>query len=327
MTAITADCPRCRSARDPDDLRCPVCALAIPPTEDTGPRENTIRVQVFRCSGCGAGMEYSARVQAPMCAFCGSVVKLDAFADPVEQIETYLPFTVDRGTAIEVYQRWLSQQGFLQPANLASTTRLESLQAVWWAGWAVDADACVTWTLDSDAGKQEAPWRPHAGELRRTFKNVVIPATRGFSTKECVRLILTYSAANGLDPAAAADQADVVRERFETSRSAARSHIIATLQREAEALILSTGVAPGSRFRNVHTAVQLCGLHTRRIAFPAYAIAYRYRGVLHRTVISGQDPTCIIGEPPRSLAKVVALVTLIFAGLAAALVALGLLLR
>jgi len=86
------------------------------------------------------------------------------------------------------------------------------------------------------------------GETRTTFERVVISATRGFSLEECARLIPTYSAANGLDPAAAADQADVVRERFETTRSAARRLIITFLQYDAEGRILSTGAAVGYRF-------------------------------------------------------------------------------
>lgn len=58
------------------------------------------------------------------------------------------------------------------------------------------------------------------------------------------------------------------------------------------------------------------------MAFPAYVIAYRYRGRLYRTVISGQDAGCIIGNAPRSVAKVIlviALALLVLGGLAVGL--------
>ena len=39
---------------------------------------------------------------------------------------------------------------------------------------------------------------------------------------------------------------------------------------------------------------------TQRYAFPAYVIAFRYRGRLFRTAISGRDPSRILGRAPYS---------------------------
>ena len=60
------------------------------------------------------------------------------------------------------------------------------------------------------------------------------------------------------------------------------------------------GFIPGSRFRNFSAAILLRRLQTLRYAFPAYVVAYRYRGRLFRTVISGQDPTRVLGQAPYS---------------------------
>jgi hypothetical protein len=319
-TPALADCPRCGSAHEADDLRCPVCFLAIPPVARE--RDETVRVRIYRCASCGAAMEYQARAEGPGCVFCGSVLQLDPHADPVEQTEIELPFTVDRRTAVDVYRRWLTQQGFFHPSDLASAARLESLRALSWVGWVAQADALVTWTIDSDAGTQKARWAPHAGELQTTFEQVVIPATRGLSYAECARLIPTYDLASDAPTGRAGDDRAIVRERFEMPRSAARGFIVEQLQRLAEARIQS-GQAPGTRFRHVHAAVHLRNLRTRRVAFPAYALAYRYRGRLWRTVISGQEPSCVIGEVPRSTAKVLLVLAVIIAGLAAAAIGLA----
>jgi len=261
-------------------------------------------------------MEYLARVQAPQCAFCGGVLKLEQPVDPMEQTEKYLPFTVDRVTAVQAYRRWLSRQGFFRPSNLASAARLESLRTLWWVGWAVDANAIVTWTVDSNAGAQRASWAPHAGELQTVFADIVIPATRGLSPAECAVLVPTYALASGIEQPRTSDAA-AIQERFETSRSAARGRIVEAIQRIAEERIKGRE-APGSRFRNFHAAIHLRGLLTRRLAFPAYAIAYRYRGRLYRTVISGQDSECVIGQAPVSLTKLFLIVALFVAGLVAA---------
>jgi hypothetical protein len=66
------------------------------------------------------------------------------------------------------------------------------------------------------------------------------------------------------------------------------------------------GHIPGIRFRNVHTAVLHRRLETRRCSFPAWVLAYRYRDRLFRTVISGQDAGCIVGDAPYSKLKIAA---------------------
>jgi len=318
MTATLSNCQRCGSASEAGDLRCPVCYLAIPHAAgDTG---RGTRVHIFRCPSCGPAMEYRTTVQAPQCAFCGSVLKLEEQIDPVEQTEQYLPFTLDRRAATETYRGWLSRQGFFQPSNLASAARPESLRALWWTGWIVSADAIVTWTLDSDAGARRAAWAPHAGELRTGFDHIVIPATRGLTPHECARLIPTYTVADSVNEPQS-DGRDEVRERFDVSRSVARGRIVEAIRGLAEARI-KDHEAPGTRFRNFHASIQLRGLRTRRVAFPAYAIAYRYGNRLYRTVISGQDSACVVGQTPISLVKVALFVALILAGFAAAMIGL-----
>jgi hypothetical protein len=265
-------------------------------------------------------MKYSATVKAPHCAFCGGVLKLEEFTDPDEQIEQRLPFTVTRAEAVEVYQQWTRRQGFFRPFNFASRTTLESLRAVWWPAWMVDARALATWTADSDAGATKAKWAPHAGELQSHFDDVIIPASRGLTSEECTRLIASYDLTR-LTSVGAEAPSDAEAERFDMPRSFARATIVGAIRKRTEARILA-GEVPGSRFRNLHTAIHLRGLSTRRVALPAYVIAYRYRGRLHRTVISGADPTCVIGEAPRSLGKLVLLILLglsAFGGLAALL--------
>jgi hypothetical protein len=270
---------------------------------------------MLRCDSCGAAMEYQTKVRGPQCAFCGGILKLEEQIDPLEQTEIHIPFTVDRARAEEAYRQWISRQGFFRPSNLASAARLESLQPLWWVGWAVDADALVTWTADSNAGALRAKWAPHAGELRSQFDELVIPATRGLSAAECALLIPTYKIESGVRETDHFGE-EVVRERFELPRSFARAQIVGTIQRLAEARIKGQQL-PGSRFRNFHAAIHLQGLVSRRLAFPAYVLAYRYRGQVYRTVISGQDPSCVIGEAPRSMAKLVLVIALTLLGLVA----------
>ena len=70
-------------------------------------------------------------------------------------------------------------------------------------------------------------------------------------------------------------------------------------------------------------AVLLRKLATRRLSFPAYVMAYRYKDNLYRAVVCGQDVSCVHGSAPYSLAKIVLVV---FLGLAAVAVIAGIIL-
>lgn len=313
MTPPPLPCSRCHTAIEKGDLRCPVCYLAVPAIErDPGAG---VSVEVLRCGGCGAAMAYQAKAQAPQCAFCGGVLKLEQRVDPEERAGSLLPFRVDSARATEIYHQWISRQGFFRPSNLASAAQLESLRPIWWVAWVVDAKALVTWTADSDAGAKEAKWAPQAGEFQSEFDDLVIPASRGLSLHECACLVPSYDHRSAFDPAGDSNPVPAgTLEQFEISRSVAREQIVGAIQRLTD-VRLQGGEIPGSRFRNVHSSIQLRGLVTRRMGFPAYVLAYRYRGRLHRTVISGQDPGCVIGEAPRSVARLVGVIALILVGL------------
>ena len=307
-------CSRCFSAVEAGDLRCPVCYLAIPESEAAA--STAVRVQALRCGSCGAAMEYQAALQTAACGFCGGALKREEIVDPEEQIEQRLPFKVRLEQAMEIYREWISRQGFFRPFNLPSAARLESLHAIWWAGWVVNVSARATWTADSDTGAQKAKWAPHAGELQREFTGLIIPATRGLTADECAGLLHTYDVSGGASDGENRP-AEAAVERFEMQRSFARATIVAAIQRLMERCI-QAGEIPGRRFRNLHASIQLRKLGTRRVGFPAYVIAYRYRGKLFRTVISGQDGRCVIGEAPRSwgkLALAILAAALAFAGL------------
>jgi hypothetical protein len=266
------------------------------------PDPSAPKVEVLRCNGCGAAVSYSAKAGAPKCAFCGSVMHLETSSDPMEQTRHFLPFTVDRARATEAYRHWLRGLGFFRPSDLVSSARLESLKALWWVGWVFLAEALVSWAADSNADARRAPWAPHAGQVEMPFRDILVPATRGLTEAETTHLTGSYRLETGRAEPEGADGEAVV-EQFDVRRSAARQRVAEAMERLAESRI-KDGHIPGSRFRNFSAAILLRRLQTLRYAFPAYVVAYRYRGRLFRTVISGQDPNRILGRAPYSTWKI-----------------------
>jgi hypothetical protein len=310
----TGPCRRCSSPFEDGDLRCAICGAAAPATVADDLAEAA--VEVLRCESCGAAVSYSVSARAPQCAFCGSIVRLEVPDDPLEQAGLILPFIIDRSRADESFREWQDSLGWFRPADLRSASRLETLHSLWWVGWAFDVDAVVSWTADSDAGAARADWAPHAGQTELALDEIVVSASRGLTARETSRLLPSYDLGSAREREAG-DEAEAVVEHFELRRAAARRQVRSELERLV-AERLRDGIIPGSRFRNLHTSVLAHRLVTRRLGFPAWVIAYRYRGVLHRCVLSGQDAACLIGDAPISVTRVM------LAVLAAALGVLGL---
>jgi len=300
VTTAADSCRRCSSPFEDGDLRCAVCGHAAPAVVRDDVAEAT--VEVLRCEGCGAAVAYSVAARAPQCAFCGSIVRLEVPEDPLEQVGLILPFTVGRSRAEESFRQWQCGLGWFRPADLRSASRLESLRALWWVGWAFDVDTLVSWTADTDAGAARADWAPHAGQTELGLDGIVVSASRGLTARETSRLLPSYDlgSAREREPG---DEAEAVVEQFELRRAAARRQVRSELERLV-AERLRAGIIPGRRFRNLHTSVLTRRLVTRRLGFSAWVIAYRYRGAIYRCVLSGQDAACLLGEAPISVVRV-----------------------
>ena len=310
MSAVIGKCERCACPIERGDLRCAVCGLGTPVQAATN---ESLRIQVLRCGGCGAAVSYDAAVQAPACAFCSSVMHIEELVDPPEQTGAFLPFRVSHEEAARGLKSWLGSRGFFRPSDLASRARLEALQPILWVGWVFDARCEVTWTADSNLGSRRSAWAPHAGHAELDFRNLLVSASRGLDEKEVDVLTPSYDLSDlRAEPAVDCELhlERIHRETFDVQRSAARRRITRAVETTA-ARVIGNDYVPGSRVRNVHTSVLLQGLETQRLAFPAWVLAYRYKEKLYRAVVSGQDASCMTGESPLSLRRIALVVGLV----------------
>lgn len=311
VTSAEAVCSRCRSSVESGDLRCPVCNLAV--VEAARRDDSDVRIEVLRCDECGAAVTYNLQKKAPTCAFCGSTQHVEMSKDPPERCDTELAFTVDRERAGSAYRRWLAGQGWLCPDDLATSSCVESMRGLWWAGWLVNAESLVSWTADSDFGRKRAPWAPHAGQFESKIENLVIAATRGLDFNETSFLIPSYRLSEVLD-VPVEPTSGYHLEHFDLPRSSARRFIRDRISDLARATAEAEHI-PGSEFRRFSASILLRRLVTRRCVFPAWVIAYRYGGRLYRIVISGHDEQRIIGNVPTSKLKIASLAAAGLAGL------------
>jgi len=290
-------CRRCACAIEAGDLRCAVCGLSIPEEQRL---EEVPLASILRCESCGAAVRYDVEVQAPRCAFCGSVAHVERPTDPIEQPRYILPFRVTPDEAQAVLRGWLSSLGFFRPDDLATEASIATLQPLWWVAWVFDARALVSWTADSNQGAGRSAWAPFSGQTRMDFERILVPATRGLTDEECDKLTRHFdlsSARESLD-----GPPGVLCEGFQVQRSAARHTIARAIESVARARIPAH--IPGRRYRKAKLAVLLEGLETHRCAMPTYVFAYRYRGKLYRALVHGQQRGCTFGEAPYSMLKI-----------------------
>jgi len=300
-----AGCSRCASPLEEGDLRCSVCALPVPAARKA---VDKVRVQILRCTECGAAISYDANKQAPACGFCGAVMRVEQPVDPVETAVLRVPFKVDRDLATASLRTWLGRRGFFAPKTLRDEAVLESLTPLCWAAWIVNAQASVAWTADSDADSGRSSWAPHAGDCKLTFGNIMIPASRGLSHSECSLLTPYYdlSEAVGVSESIPGEVPAMI-ESFDAQRSAARQQVHRAIEQMAKVRVEKQHV-PGSRFRNVHVSCLLERQSTDRVALPAWVLAYRYRNSPYRAIVHGQRPEVVFGTSPTDWAKVLLVV-------------------
>lgn len=308
-TPVETGCSRCESPLEEGDLRCSVCALPVPAREVPVERA---RAQILRCTECGAAVAFDANKQAPSCAFCGAVMKVEQPHDPIEVARLTLPFAVTREQAEASLRGWLGARGFFAPKTLKDEAVLDTLTPLCWAGWIVNATAKVAWTADSDAGSLRSAWAPHSGVVKETFGNIVIPASRGLIHEECVLLAPYYDMSKVVGVSAA--DPDVVIESFDAQRSAARQMVNRAIEGLAKARV--ENVVPGKRTRNIHVSCLLEGQTTDRIALPAWVLAYRYRGSPYRAIVHGQRPEVVFGTSPKDWMKILFVIGAIVVGIA-----------
>lgn len=316
MTTFLADCERCESPLERGDLRCAICGEAAPAGE-AAPETEVVNIEVLRCKGCGAAVEYDPDAQAPQCAFCDSVMKVEKIEDPMEQTGLTLRFTVDEPEARAALRKWFGSLGWFRPSDLRTEARVESLKPLFWVAWVFDATALISWTADSNSGARRSSWAPHSGQVDMVFDDLVVSASRGLSDQETVELASSYDLGISDEgpPSVSRDQGFVI-EHFDVQRSQARRRILQGIHTTAVQRVKGHSI-PGTRYRKVKTVALLRRLVTRRCALPAYVLAYRYKGRLYRVVISGQDAGRVCGAAPMDWGKVVLVVLLSLVGLAA----------
>ncbi len=295
------------------------------------------------CQSCGAVASISAESLTHTCAFCGSnkVIQRQAAQDMLRP-RFLVPFKIDASACHKLTGEWLGSS-WMVPGSLKQLARVADFTAVYLPYWTFDALTSASWKAEvghartrryREGGKWkeriEIEWRWESGQVQLNIDDLIVEGTGKLSRLLLERLKrFDLAALTPYEPKFLAgmqaraydipleDAWKVARQKMrEQTRQACRSQ------------------ASTSMLRNFSMNLDFSQETWRYILLPVYVAAYRYQGKSYQVMVNGQTGVVAGQRPvdwtriwlvvaallaPGVLLGLLGLVTLVFAGLGAAI--------
>ncbi|MEU6860520.1 hypothetical protein AB0B28_16820 [Glycomyces sp. NPDC046736] len=274
---------------------------------------------LFVCTGCRAHTESDA--WSDVCQFCSAPVVADQFDPDLVAPEAVVPFKLDKSGAREALKAWVASRWFA-PNAFKKVSEAESLKSTYLPHWTWDADTTSTYRgergehyyVERD-GKRERRTRWHRahGTVRRSFDDVVVPATSHVAGDHLDDLAKDWdtSAAQAFQPQYLSGH---FTQRYEVGPE---QGLEAAKQKMAPVIRSDVKRDIGGDAQRIHQVDTVYGnLTYKLLLLPVWLLAYLFNGKTWQVLVSGQTGR-IEGERPWSAWKIT------FAVLAALIVLAG----
>ncbi len=299
-------CHVCRAWFDVEDLFCHNCGTEAPPSLDPqGEHGKPVRLAdrtpsalAFRCTACGASMNYDASARALRCPFCGNQQLERQAAHRTLRPEVVIPLQLDRAGATRRLQAFLGSS-FWHPSDLATSAAIHQIVPIYFPAWLFNAATQTHFTADSSATPPRASgdWCPVYGTHATRYENILVPASFVLSEGE-IRDIEPYELSQG-EPTERVNLEEVTVEEFQVPQRSARSLARRAIEHyEHQACIAQVA----GKVRNLRVNVLLSDIRGKPALLPVWILAYTYRGTIYRVLVNGQSGK-ISGKAPFSVWK------------------------
>lgn len=287
-----------------------------------------------RCNGCGATT--ASDDLARSCPFCGSALVVEVAQEETIPPGAVLPFQIPRNAALDAFRKWIQGLWFA-PNQLKKLAAHEGIRGIYVPHWTFDTQTRTFYTGERGEhywvdepytqvvnGKTEIKtrrvmhtrWYPASGTVERFFDDVLVPAVKKtFSPKELTPLEpWDLDSAEPYEPSFLAGFEALRYEvdlepGFEAAKEIMDSTILADCRR-----------AIGGDEQRVHSKkTQFSAMTFKHLLLPVWMAAYRFRDRTWRVRINARTGE-IHGERPYSAAKIITLVLVTVAVVAAIVV-------
>lgn len=314
-------CASCGAPLDLDDRYCTSCGTEqgstardanLPPT--TGQ---------LSCRNCGALITAELNQRSYVCPFCDSayVVELPEAVSGRMAPEFVLPFAVTREDALKLFRRWMKQNNWLRPGDLAAAHVRDKLKGVYLPFWSFAMHSESQWqasigeywyetqtytTRDSKGRTvtrtrrvRRTEWWPLRGRHHRYYSGYLISASRGLTQEEAAQ-IMPYALA-ALKRFAPQFLAGWMCEEYSLEEEEARRICETEFRARAERDIAA--FLPGDTYSGLSARVRLSKLSEDLILLPVYLLTYKYQEEVYRFLVNGQTGK-IYGTKPWSSSRI-----------------------
>jgi DNA-directed RNA polymerase subunit RPC12/RpoP len=276
-----------------------------------------IAVHVFQCQKCGARTESNLLSQA--CQFCGAPLVADMTGSGAIVPEAVLPFVVDRNGMRDEMRKWVKSRWFA-PNSLKKVVETEQVAGTYLPHWTYDARTVsdyvgqrgeyyyTTETYTTEENGQTVTktrqvrhtrWYPAAGQTRRDFDDVLVPATTHVAPDRLAKLepwVLSRAVPYQPD-FLAGYQALRYDSEPEAGLEAAKQEMAPVIREDCRQDI-------GGDEQQVHSVnTSYFDLMYKLVLLPVWIAAYLHAGRSYQITVNASTGE-VVGERPYSAAKI-----------------------
>jgi DNA-directed RNA polymerase subunit RPC12/RpoP len=314
-SAGTSVCAQCGAPAEALDKFCPACGASRP----AAPAAEAKLVQTyFRCKNCGAEVAVDPDQRSYRCAFCDStyVVEFTPEQTGRQPPDFVIGFSITLPQAQESFRRWLGDNSWFRPRDLAAAQVVDKLRGVYLPFWAFSMLAQSRWaasigeywyrtetytttengrTVTHTRTVQETEWWDLAGRHHGYYSGYLVSGSRGLPQRDAATIQPFHLAAlKRYEPYFLAGWSS---EEYSTAREQALQSCQQEFQRREQAGV--TGFLPGDTSARVQVQTEFSEIHSDLVLLPVYLLSYRYRDKVYRFLLNGQTGKAS-GEKPLS---------------------------
>jgi DNA-directed RNA polymerase subunit RPC12/RpoP len=316
------ECPYCGARNDVPEVDTAVAQRATEELDyqthvaELATQEETIQVQVVKCTNCGAETSFDEKVTADECAFCGTAIVTSPSAETIIRPRALLPFKVTDREGHDLFREWIDGLWFAPNDLKKRARRDEKLAGMYLPHWTYDTDTTTPWrgqrgehyyeteTYVEDGETRtrrvrKTRWYPASGTLEHFFDDVVIPASDSLP-RTYMQKLEPWDLDN-LEPYSEAYLSGFRSERYSVDLEQGWSHARDRIDVEIDQRIRQQ--IGGDEQRITWKNTRYDDITFKHILLPVWISAYRYNDDVYRFLVNARTGE-VQGERPWSWIKI-----------------------
>jgi predicted RNA-binding Zn-ribbon protein involved in translation (DUF1610 family) len=288
--------------------------------------ENTVEVQVEKCTACGADVTLEPNITTAKCDFCGTGMVISGKSHKAMKPQYLLPFSITKDMGKKSFREWITKRTFAPDALKRQARLSEPVHGIYYPHWTFDTQTDSSYTGERGTHYTESVtrrnsdgedvtesvtrtrWSNASGSVKRFFDDVLVAASTTLKKKLTSKLnkwefskMISYDD-KYLKGFKAESYSIDLEEGFEEAKVEINSEIRSDIRRDIG--------GDEQRIHKVNTAFN--AITFKYILLPIWVVVYKFKNKYYQVLINA-DTGEIAGERPFSAAKIIGLILAILA--------------